>query len=68
MSRNSGSDVQVTAYSVNSSIRNINLEIELNNFCYGVQVTPVLSVCGGQDDATEGVDWVWSGTVTVHLW
>lgn len=53
---------------LNSSMSNMNLETELNNFCFGVQVTPVLSVCGGQDDATEGVDWVWSVSVTVHLW
>lgn len=53
---------------LNSSIRNTNLEIEQNNFCSGVQVTPVLSACGGQDDATEGVDWVWSVSVTVHVW
>lgn len=53
---------------LNSSMRNTDLEIELNNFCYGVQVTPGLSVCGGQDDATEGVDLVWSVSVTVHLW
>lgn len=52
---------------LNSSTRNTNLEIELSNFCHGVQVTPVLSVCGGQDDATEGVDWVWSFSVTVHV-
>lgn len=45
---------------LNSSMRNTNLETEINNFCFGVQVTPVLSACGGQDNATEGVDWVWS--------
>lgn len=64
--------IQVWMYrevaTLNSSTRNTNFEIELNNFCYGVQVTPVLSVCGGQDDATESIDWVWSASVTAHVW
>lgn len=64
--------IQVWIYrevaTLNAPIGNTNLEVKLNNFYSGVQVTPVLSACGGQDDATEGVDLVWSVSVTVHLW
>lgn len=64
--------IQVWVYTevatLNLPIRNTNFQTELNYFCSGVQVTPALSVCGGQDDATEGVDLVWSVSVTVHLW
>lgn len=34
-------------------IRNTNPKMEINH-SYSVQVTPVLSICGGQDDAIQG--------------